>query len=413
MKKQFASLLLSLSLSTTAMATKPYPPYTNTDMNTIGSGFEGVEQVVLSTADGDDVFSRCSAVKVNIPAPGAVYLTAAHCFDHNPPLVSVNGLLTSTFFIHPAYIAAKQFDMAAILVREEPNEGGYDIFSGDPQSLLTSLTMHVGYGRQEGVDMPPRQGFVAQINKVTDTTFVQNINQPSGLMAETALGDSGGPLFMRDWEGTFKVAGLTKGGNFDLVDGSSSWAILSSEFVHLVQTVFSQESLPLWDPLQLRVQAEEIWLLEQGYQIKDWRSVMNGLSLLPEALWFHVIPSVQKDMELGGLESLTEKTIAVLKQAADAGHPFAQFLLACAFFEKWGEENNPMALEYLERAAVSGVPMAQFAWAETYLSGEIEVFNPQLARYWIEAAQAQWNPDALSTEIQDNFGQLLFCMPED
>ena len=398
MKNQLATFLIALSLSSTALATKPYLPYTNTDMNTIGQGFEGVEEYMIYHEDGSG--GQCTAVKVNIPAPGAVYLTAAHCLEGQVDFIYLRELVAHAFFIHPAYPVAQQFDVAALLVMGESNEGGYDIFVGDPSTLLDATTIHVGYGEQEGVRKSWRQGFLAHINHVTSSTYEQNLNQPAKVMAQITSGDSGGPLFVRTWDGNFQVAGVGR----NCCDGDSPcppmslWALISPGFVPLVQSVFSQLPSPLGDSEVLNALAERQWLLDQGYQERDRERLMEELSFSIEAL------------ALVGLSSpRTEEGLRSLQQAADHGQHMAQFATAVEMFDR---KNDTAAIHYLEMATRSGFSDAQRDLGELYIEGVLVERNSFLARYWIEAAAGQWNPEARLIETQEDFGQFSFCLPD-
>ena len=405
------SLLFTLSLATTAMATKPYPPYTNTDMNTIGRGFEGVEKYYVSELDGN--LSRCSAVKINIPAPGAVYLTAAHCLSDEVKRIELKGRNAAAFFIHPAFPVARQFDLAAFLMMGESKEGGYEVFNGPAQDLLNATTIHVGYGTQEGVQWSERQGFVATINQISDSTFEQNLNTHQRIMAQVTSGDSGGPLFVRDHAGVFKVAGLGNSRMVDPFPDSSQWTILTSDFVQLVQITFAGLDSSYSLPWNLGLHAERYWLANQGHQFNDWAQLQETLSQLPESLYQKA--ATRNPRPTAPTSSFSEILyLVLLKKAADQGHAWAQIMMAVVCYLGEGvPQSNEEAFRYLHLSAKGGNADAQVSLGLSYIWGDLSEANAQLARYWIEAAQAQANPEALTVEIQDIFGQLFFCIPED
>lgn len=92
------------------------------------------------------------------------------------------------------------------------------------------------------------------------------------------------------------------------------------------------------------------------------------------------------------------KAVEKIKEAADLGHPIAQYNLAMSYFDGFGvEQSDEMGFKLLQIAAENKeFPCAEamYVIGRSYYRGERVVQDYKKAYYWLEKAIAQNFPDA-------------------
>ena len=198
MKSTLIALLVNALLFTALQAANPIYPSTREDLIHLGRHrkFDGVVRLAILTNSGENV--DCSAAKVKSNSDFDLYLTAAHCIEESLQSVSVSvgGRLIEaiTFFVHPFYMVAKQFDFGVVVFPKDTfkasNVPSYNLCAPNLEELMHSEVFSVGWGAMEGFcsyEVCPRQAMHIPVDRASEYTIENDtLMDRSGVLAQAS-----------------------------------------------------------------------------------------------------------------------------------------------------------------------------------------------------------------------------------
>ena len=379
--KKYLSLFLCFPFYTASlMAAIPYGNQTISGFVENGKNLKHVYEIQVKFSHGT---GRCSAVQVKTEAKYGLFLTAAHCLTMvnkgkvvTPNRIVLEGNEASHYFLHPAFDAAPQYDLATFIVPKAV-KGGWSLYAGSPESLLREPLIHAGFGKIPDHSKMPRQAFQVYPSQANSVLLQQSPFQNTQLLGSAGDGDSGGPLLVKP---NHQIAAVFTwyfpvGSVWEI----NYWTIIPPAFEELISHLFSmttpqkglvnltekgrsywlttQKNGATWSQVKKQLQDEPETQFYLGAAAKLDQNLKNSISWFTKALDNKVYEAAHRLGDIYVSQNKLKKAFDHFMIAAEAGLPHAMLMAGKFYYLGQGgvEKNLLKAIEFMERTQSKGL----------------------------------------------------------
>lgn len=376
--------IFSLSVNVQTFAAQAIYPYTDKDLvdRATNPAFQHVIHIKIRKTTGE--LSRCSAARTIITSTLPIYVTAAHCLIDAVHIENLHdNQRAHSYIIHPYYEANQLADVAFFtLPSMATRRVGYPIVPSDNIPVMPLALVSVGYGRNEakvnvreskqrpvcsGYSDCLRQAFSPGKVKVNEFFISQELEsvseeQHSQRSGVSTVGDSGGPLFMQQLDGTYQIIGVMSYLQKNFIQ-PTSWATIDSSLLDAITTVFGEHfNRSYRDQVKLdnlTVFARQHMLKNSGKTWDETQMILQRKSNVQMGLGRHYY-------EVGDYSS----AYLWLKKSAEQNDAAAQTFLGTMYEHGLHvAQNDAQAVHWYEKAVAQSNVAAHYRLGRMYENG--------------------------------------------